>query len=202
VAAAAFCAVNLRATSLRRSLQVACASLALSGGLPAAFAANDVVLRLNSTTASSSIVAGESTVANHVGEIDVLSFTWGVVRPSSTTTTSGSGTANAQALTITKRLDKSSASLMVGVFQGTRYPTAVLFVRNQGANPLDFFKITLTDVIAVSYNSTQGGGEGVVESVSLTFGTIKFDYQAQNPDGTAAGGLITGGWDITRNVRL
>lgn len=190
--------MNLRAQRLRRTCEIACAWLALSVCLPAAIAANDVVLRINSTT--STVLAGESTVTGHVGEIDVLAFTWGVVRPGSTTTTGGTATANN--LTITKRLEKSSTSLMVAVFQGTRFPSAILYVRSQGANPLDFFKITLTDVAVVAYTTSQGGGEGVVESVSFSFGTIKFDYQPQNPDGTATGGVISGGWDITRNVRL
>lgn len=168
--------------------------LALSLLLPAAFAANDVVLRINSS--ASSVLAGESTVPGHVGEIDVIAFNWGLQRAGS------ASTANVQNLTLTKRVDKASTSLMLSVFQATRFPTAVLFVRNQGANALDFFKVTMTDVAVVSYTTSGAGDGSLVESVSFSFNTIKFDYQPQNPDGTANGALITAGWDITRNMRL
>lgn len=174
----------------------ACILLALTFGfLPArVHGANDLVLRINATT--STVLAGESTVTGHTGEIDVLAFTWGVGRSSPTST------ANAQNLTLTKRVDKASTALMLAVFQGTHFPTAVLFTRNQGANPLDFFKITMTDIVVNSYTTSAASDGSLVESVSVSFGTIRFDYQPQNPDGTANGGPISGGWNITQNRAL
>lgn len=174
----------------------ALALFSLSAFLPAVFAANDIVLRINTTTSSSSVLAGESTVTGHTGEIDVLAFNWGVARSGS------SSTASVQNLTLTKRVDKSSTALMLAVFQGTHFTSAVLSVRNQGANPLDFFKITLSDIVVTSYTTSASGDGSLVESVSFSFGTIRFDYQPQNPDGTASGGPITGGWNITQNRLL
>lgn len=170
--------------------------LALVAALHPARAANDLVLRLNSTT--STVLAGESTVANHVGEIDVIAFTWGVNRSSS------ASTASAQNLTLTKRVDKSSPTLMLGVFQGTRFPSAVLFVRNQATSgtALDFFKITLTDVAVTAYSTSTSNNGELIEQVSFSMATVKFDYQPQNPDGTANGAIVTGGWNITTNQRL
>lgn len=164
--------------------------------MPAVFAANDLVLRINATT--STVLAGESTVVNHVGEIDVLAFTWGVARSSATST------ATAQNLTVTKRLDKASAPLMLATFQATRYPSAILFVRNQAVSgtALDFFKITMTDLLVTSYSTSAGSNGELVEQVSFGFASIKFDYQPQNPDGTANGGIISAGWNITTNQKL
>lgn len=166
----------------------------LAGAALSARAANDLVLRINAT--ASTVLAGESTVANHVGEIDVLAFTWGVGRSSATST------ASAQNLTLTKRVDKASAPLMLAVFQGSHYPSAVLYVRNQTGTALDFFKITLTDLVVTAHTTSSGNNGELIEQVSLSFASIKFDYQPQNPDGTSNGGVISAGWNITTNQKL
>lgn len=191
--------MNSRLPLPRRILRFALALLALGAFFPAAFAANDIVLRLNTST--SAVLAGESTVATHAGEIDVLSLNWGV---NSARTTTGTTTANASNLTLTKRVDKSSPTLMLAVFSGVHYPTAVLFVRNQtvSGTALDFFKITLTDIQINSYNTSASADGSLVETVSISFGTIKFDYQPQNADGTASGGVVSAGWNVTQNRQL
>jgi type VI secretion system secreted protein Hcp len=151
-------------------------------------AANDLFLRITTLT-------GESAATGHVGDIDLLSFSWGA---------SNSGTkGNAQDLNVTKRTDKTSPPLMLAVFTGTHYSTVTLFVRNQGANPLDFFKITLTDVTISSYQvSSASANDGMFENISLHFATVKLDYQPQNPDGTANGGTISYGFNITTNAKI
>lgn len=181
---------------LPRALAFFCLLLGLFGGGVTVRAANDLVLRLNTTTSSSSVVAGESTVTGHTGEIDILAFSWGVSR-------AGAGsTAAPQNLTLTKRLDKSSTALMLAVFQATNFPTGVLYVRNQGANPLDFFKITMNSIVVTQYTTSTTSDGAIIETISLSFGRISFDYQPQNPDGTAVGPVISGGWNITTNQAL
>ncbi len=193
--AAASRAVTSRPTLPRRFLALAFAWIVLSACLPAVFAANDLILRIEGSGASLAI-PGESTVANHTGEIDCSSFSWGVQRSSTTST------ANASYFTVTKRVDKATPTLMLGVFQGTRYPRAKFFVRSQGANPYDFFVVTFTDVAVMSQTTSAGSDGNLIESISISFASIKFDYQQLNPDGTTSGGVVTGGFNIQTNTRL
>ena len=171
------------------------AGLGVSAALPAR-AANDLILRIEGTAGIA--VPGESTITNHVGEIDALSFSWGVARNGTATGSS----VNAQQLTLTKRLDKASPPLMLAVFQGTHFQRVKLFVRTQGANPLDYFVITMQDVVVMSCQPSGSADGTILESISLSMGTIVFDYQPLNPDGTANGAKVTAGWNITTNQKI
>lgn len=191
--AAASRAVPPRPTLPRRLLALALTWLALSALSPAIFAANDLILRIEGS-GSSLAIPGESTLANHVGEIDCTGFSWGVQRSSST--------ANANFFTVTKRVDKASPLLMLGVFQGTHYTRAKFFVRTQGASPYDFFVVTMTDVVVVSQSTSAASDGSMVESISVSFASIKFDYQQLNSDGTTNGGVISAGWNVQTNTKL
>lgn len=159
----------------------------------AAQAANDIFLRIAGIT-------GDSKITGHVGDIELQSFSWGVTNIYDPDLI---GKANRGDLTVLKRLDRTSPQLMLAVFQSKIYPSVTLFVRSRGTNPLDFVKITLTGVAFSSYQPSGASGEDQIsEAVSIAFQTIRFDFQPQNPDGTAAGGLITAGFDIARNVAL
>jgi type VI secretion system secreted protein Hcp len=43
-----------------------------------------------------------------------------------------------------------------------------------------------------------GGGDKPVESVSLNYASIKWDYTAQKEDGGKAG-VVSGSWDVGAN---
>lgn len=162
----------------------------LACGLVPLRAGNDFFLRV-------STLAGESTASGHTGDIDLTGFSWSVASGG------GVGSASAGTLNVTKRVDKASPVLMQSVFTATHYSTVTLFVRSQGANPLEFFKITLTDVVFLGYqNSATVADGGLNESLSMNFATIKFEYQPQNPDGTANGGPVSAGFNLTANKTL
>lgn len=187
--------MNRRSTHLRSILVCLVGALVLSV-LPAR-AANDLILRIEGT-GSSVAIPGESAITNHVGEIDALSFRWGVARNGTATGSS----VNVNELTLTKRLDKASPLLMLAVFQGTHYPRVKFFVRTQGASPLDYFVITMQDVVVMSCQPSGSADGTILESISLSMGSILFDYQPLNPDGTANGAKVTAGWNITTNQKI
>lgn len=171
------------------------AALALSAFVPAIFAANDLILRIEGSGGTVAI-AGESTLTNHTGEIDCTAISWGAQRSSSTSV------ANANYFTVTKRVDKATPLLMLGVFQGTHYPRAKFFVRSQGASPYDFLIVTMTDVVVMSQATNAASDGSLAESISLSFASIKFDYQQLNADGTTNGGVVSAGWNIQTNTKL
>lgn len=147
-------------------------------------------------------IEGESPDDKHKGEIEVLSWSWGATQSGTTHQGSGggSGRVEVQDLTVTKFLDKSSPALFLHTCNGHHIPTAVLTLRKAGgAKALEYFKVTMENVIITSYRTGGSSSDDrVTESVTLNFGTAKVEYVPQNKDG---GGLpsIQKGWDISAN---
>ena len=77
-------------------------------------------------------VEGESTDKSHQGEIDILSWSWGMSQSGTTHMGGGggSGKVSVQDLSLTKYIDKSSTVLLTHCATGKHIPKAVLTVRN------------------------------------------------------------------------
>lgn len=105
-------------------------------------------------------IEGESVDAEHKKEIDVLSWTWGMSNSGSAHhgTGAGSGKVNVRDLSLSKFVDKSSTNLIMSCCKGTHFPEAKLVVRKAGDSPLEYIKITLTDVLVTSVSTGGTGG--------------------------------------------
>jgi type VI secretion system secreted protein Hcp len=145
---------------------------------------------------------GESRDKVHVGKIDVLAWSWGASNSGSAHDGggAGSGKANVQDLSFTKYIDKCSPSLMLACCQGSHYDTALLIVRKAGGKPLEYLKITLTEVLITSVSTGGSGGEDrLTENVALNFAKVKVDYVEQKADGTE-GDKPTMTFDVAQNT--
>ena len=80
-------------------------------------------------------------------------------------------------LHVVKTTDKSSPQLMLACATGKHYPKAVLYIRKAGGESLT---ITLTDVLISSYQSGGHGDATPLESLTLNFTKIEFQYTKQN----------------------
>jgi type VI secretion system secreted protein Hcp len=150
-------------------------------------------------------IKGESQDDSHKDEIDVLSWSWGMNQSGNTHIGGGSGAGkvSVQDLSITKYVDKSTPLLMMACSNGKHYDEATLTVRKAGEKPVEYVIITMTDLIVTSVSSGGSGGEDrLTENVTLNFGAVKYDYQAQGKDGAKDGGKIKYGWDIAANKKL
>jgi type VI secretion system secreted protein Hcp len=146
---------------------------------------------------------GESRDKTHAGKIDVLAWSWGCSNSGSAHMGGGAGAgkANVQDLSFTKYVDKSSPTLLLSCLVGKHYPTADLIVRKAGGTPLEYIKITLSEVLVTSVSTGGSGGEDrLTENVSLNFAKVKFVYQPQKADGSKDGGEIPMTYDIAQNV--
>ncbi len=149
-------------------------------------------------------INGESIDSSHKDEISVLAWSWGLSQSGSThfSTGSGAGKVNVQDLSLTKWVDTASTALMVAACKGTHIKEAKLTVRKAGDKPLEYIKITLTDVIVSSIQTGGSGGEDrLTENVVLNFGKFKVEYTAQAKEG-GAGKTSTAAWDIPANKPL
>ena len=155
----------------------------------------DIFLKLNG-------IEGESQDAAHKSEIEVLSFNWKVFQESTMHAGSGGGAGKAtvEDLEFEHYVDRSSPNLMKYCLTGKHVQEALLTVRKAGGNPLEYLKLTFTDVIVTSVQPFGSNSDDlrVRERVRLSFSKIKQEYAVQNAQG-GSGGAVTATYDIKGN---
>ena len=139
-------------------------------------------------------VDGESTAAGHEGEIDVLSWSWGVSNSGSSS--GGGGRAVFQDITISKPLDKSSPKLALACASGKNVESVMLTVRRPaGDSDPVWLTIELENVLVSSVQTAGSRGDPAgSESLSLNFEKIKITYVPQS-----SGEPVVMTWDVVNN---
>jgi type VI secretion system secreted protein Hcp len=126
----------------------------------------------------------------HAGEIDVLSWQWGISQPGSAHSGPGAGVGKADVkdLTFTKYVDKATPNLLFYCFKGTAFKEAVLTVTKVTGDDkaLEFVVIKLTGTVFIA--SVSAGdplpNDRYSETVTLNFNKATFQYTGQKPDHT------------------
>jgi len=157
------------------------AAIVVTAGLIApssAMAAVDMFLKITD-------IKGESTDKAHPNEIDVLSWSWGTSTGTARTAKGVLPAACIQDLHVTKYVDAASPQLILNGVTGAVATEAVLTMRKAGETPLEFLKLTMSNVSVVAYQTGGSGGEDrLTESVSLRFESLRGEYRRQKADGT------------------
>ena len=106
-------------------------------------------------------IDGESSDDKHKKEIDVLSWSWGTSQSGNAHMGGGAGAGkvNVQDLSFTKYIDSASHALILHCSNGKHIKEATLVVRKAGESPLEYIKITLSDLIVSSISTGGSGGE-------------------------------------------
>lgn len=127
-------------------------------------------------------IEGGSQDKGHRGEIDVLSFSWGVAsagrrrRP------------RVEDFTIVKYVDKASPLLLEGICEGQVYKSAVFTAESVGDQSQALFKFFFDDVMLTGLNPAgQAGDATPVESVSLNFTRVEYEVYDQRGGGVRRG---------------
>lgn len=147
-------------------------------------------------------IKGESTDDRHSGEIDVLSWSWGVENLTSEAAGNvggAAGKASSSDLNFSHSIDLASPSLIKACASGRHIKEAVVTVQKAGPEPQEFLVIKLYEVIVTSVETgVDTLQNSVTENVSISFSRIEFVYTEQKPDGTL-GGSNRVLWDIISN---
>jgi type VI secretion system secreted protein Hcp len=150
-------------------------------------------------------IKGESTANKHEGEIDIMSFSWGVSQSGTLAFGGGGGAGKAQFqdLNFSSRVNKASPQLFLSCASGTHIKEATLTARKAGEKQQDFLIIKLNDILVSSY---QTGGASASEALptdqfALNYAKIEFEYIPQKADGSLEG-AIRGGWDLKLNKKI
>ena len=145
-------------------------------------------------------VEGESRARDHKGEIEVLSWSWGLTaeRPAS-----GSGSASGRArpsdLRFMHVFDKASPLLARAGAAGTHFKEVVLTARKSGEGQKDFLKVTMKEVFVTSVQWSSAESDGPMEEVAVSPRHFAVEYQPQDSKG-GLGAPVRFSWDIATHV--
>lgn len=141
----------------------------------------DIFIKING-------IDGESKDAQHLNEIDVITWTWEIKQNSAMFSGSGGGAGKATVsdLSFIHQFDKASPNLAKYCFTGQHIDKVTLTMRKAGGAPLEFSRITMYDVVITQVTPIVAA-EICRETIGLSFSTIKHEYILQNPIGGSAG---------------
>ena len=135
-------------------------------------------------------IKGESIDDKHKGEIEVLSWSWGVSNAGEMRGGSGGGEGKASFhdLSFTHKIDKASPVLMQACATGVHLKDATITHRKAGKGQQEFLVIKMNDVIITSVTHSDSD-EGRSESVSMAFAKVDLQYKPQKADGSLEAGI-------------
>jgi len=142
-------------------------------------------------------IDGESTVAGHEDEIDILAWSWQMSAPS-LNLGAGAGRAIVRPLIVTKYTDKSSPHISLALLNGSHIPNATITVKKSGVNNFDYARIKMTNVQVVNLSPDYNSGTRLLESVALAFSKVCYEYIPQKEDGSSDAS-IEKCWDLEAN---
>jgi type VI secretion system secreted protein Hcp len=147
-------------------------------------------------------IDGESQDATHQGAIDVLSWSWGAANAGTHSGGGGgAGKVSMSDVTVSKELDKSSPRLMLACAQGQHIRQAVLICRSLADEPVEYLKITFSDVLVSSYTvgGSAVGDNPPTESISFNFSRIEIEYVPVDAKGVPQE-PVRASWDLVENT--
>lgn len=135
-------------------------------------------------------IKGESQDAKHAGEIDVLSWSWGMSKSGGAPAGGGAGAGKVSVndLGFTHAIDKASPILMKACASGEHVKEAVLVSRKAGKGQQEYLIIKMNDIIVTSVQPS-GSTEHPTESISLQFAKVDLEYKPLKVDGTLDAGV-------------
>jgi type VI secretion system secreted protein Hcp len=132
------------------------------------------------------------------GEIEVLSWNWGVSQPSGP---AGGGSGKGKAIPgdfhFTHLYDKASPVLAKKCVSGTHFKDAKLTARKAGEGQQDFLVVTLKEVFITSVMPGGSTGGDILEQVTCSYKDVEFAYKPQDDKG-GLGGEVKFGWDVAK----
>jgi len=137
-------------------------------------------------------IKGESPDDKHKGEIEVLSWSWGVTQSGTMAHGGGGGEgkANFNDFNFTHHIDKASPVLLKACATGEHIKEATITVRKAGKGQQEFLIIKMADIIVTGVApSGAGDGAATAEHVALQFAKVDLEYKPQKADGSLDAGV-------------
>lgn len=139
-------------------------------------------------------IDGESADSDHTKELQVLSWSHSFNQPTSPTRSSaGGGTveqANHSDFSFTKYIDTATDDLLKYCWSGKMIGKGTFTAyRSDGDNKaVKYLEIDMSNIIVSNVTLAGSTGDIAMETVSLSYGVVKYNYIQQKPDDNTAGG--------------
>lgn len=138
-------------------------------------------------------VPGESYDKSHKDEIQLLSFSWGETNAGTMAAGGGGGAGKVQMqdFHFVMNVCKASPKLFFHCATGKHVPKAILTARKAGTDQQDYLKVTFSDLIVSSFQ-TSGQADAnhlPLDQVSFNFAKVEFEYKEQAIDGSLKGAI-------------
>jgi type VI secretion system secreted protein Hcp len=148
-------------------------------------------------------IPGTSTLKDYDKQIELLSFSHGVamqITGDVSNTERTSGKPNHQDFTVTKYLDQSSPKFNEACCKGDNFSEVkVVVARNDKGAVLKLIEYTLKNVVFSSVSIGGGGGDKPVETLTMNYNHITWDFHHQKSEGSE-GGHVDTKWDLAKNT--
>ena len=152
-------------------------------------AIGDVFLKIDG--ARQGPIKGESIDTAHQGEIDVLSWSWGL---KGNVNAFGEivGRSTLNQMRVSKRVDAATTALMGALRTNEDIKKAVLTVRKAGGTKaIEFFKIVMEKgritLVELKGGDDSGESTGLIEEINISFQKVSVEYQGQAAQGGSKG---------------
>lgn len=149
-------------------------------------------------------VEGDSTDSGHDKEIELLSYSHGMVMPISGFSSAGSPTTEKPTLqdfTVTKYLDKATSAIQGKLLKGSPIATAVVTVeRPDGSGgKIQYAQYDFKNVYISNYSVGSSGSGLPMETISFAYETYQITYTATDTASAGAQGNVTQSWSLALN---
>jgi type VI secretion system secreted protein Hcp len=135
-------------------------------------------------------VKGEAVSPNHVDDIVVKGWGWGIQANTAMGSTEATSRRSYTALTVTKQVDCASTALMSALVTNDEIKEAVLTMRRTGGDHEAFFTVTLKNARVTRVDHSAAADGGVVETLAFTFTDVTVEYRRQQATGIRGGGYV------------
>jgi type VI secretion system secreted protein Hcp len=145
---------------------------------------------------------GESSLKGFEDKIELLSFSHGVamqITGDISNSERTSGKPNHQDLTVTKYLDAATPILNQSCCEGKAYPTVDIIIgRNDSGAVVELMRYTIKNALISSVSIGGGGGDKPVETLTLNYNQITWNFTSQKPE-SGKEGNVPGKWNLSTN---
>ena len=147
-------------------------------------------------------VKGESNMTDYKDKMELLSFSHGVamqITGDISNSERTSGKPNHQDMTVTKYLDAASPVLNQSCCEGKPFPQVDIIIRrNDSGKVIELVRYTMKNCLISSISVGGGGGDKPVETVTLNYNQLTWNYTAQKPE-VGSEGNVNGKWNLSTN---
>jgi type VI secretion system secreted protein Hcp len=147
----------------------------------------DIYLFLQAKKAGT--IKGNATAADHVDDMKVLSWHWGLTASESLGKEQGGSRHSYTALTVVRRLDMASVVLMSTLITNDEIKKARLAMRRPTGVQDDFFSITLEGARITSLRHDTHPDSDTLETLTLSFHKVTVEFEPHSNSGLRTGSL-------------